>query len=27
VGMVGVLHTSYAESLAELEVLFDRSLR
>jgi len=27
VGMVGVQHTSYAESLAELEVLFDRSLR
>ncbi len=25
VGMVGVLHTSYDESLAELEVLFDRS--
>jgi epoxide hydrolase-like predicted phosphatase len=26
VGMVGVRHTSYAETLAELEVLFDRSL-
>jgi putative hydrolase of the HAD superfamily len=25
-GMVGVRHTSYAESLAELEVLFDRPL-
>lgn len=26
-GMVGVLHESYEQTLEELEVLFDRSLR